>query len=101
MARARALFLTAASLEGAAAIIEVAKALNPNVHIYVRATYLADVGALRAAGASSVVAAEAEVALAMATELLELLGASPDHIDRERDRVSEELRSQTEVGAKA
>jgi monovalent cation:H+ antiporter-2, CPA2 family len=98
MAQARALFLTAASQEGAAAIIQAAKSLNPSAHVYVRASYLAEVGALRAAGAASVVAAEGEVAVAMATQLLEHLGASPDHIDRERDRVYLELGRRTEPG---
>lgn len=89
--RARALFLTAAALEDVAEIIRAAKALRPDINVHVRASYLADVAALQGAGASSVIAAEGEVAVAMATELLERLGATPDHIDRERDRVYLEL----------
>jgi CPA2 family monovalent cation:H+ antiporter-2 len=89
---ARGLFLTSASLEGIAEVIRVAKEVNPKASIYVRAAFLADVPLLRQAGASYVVAAEGEVAVAMATELLENLGATPEQIDRERDRVYDELR---------
>jgi hypothetical protein len=47
--------------------------------------------ALRAAGAEQVFSGEAEIALAVTEAVLERLGASPEQIDRERDRVREEL----------
>ena len=57
----------------------------------VRANYLRDVPALRAAGAEAVFAGEGEVALAMTEAVLMQLGATPDQIDRERQRVHEAL----------
>jgi CPA2 family monovalent cation:H+ antiporter-2 len=57
----------------------------------VRELYLRDVPPLRAAGAEQVFAGEGEVALAMTEAVLRRLGATPDQIDRERDRVRAEL----------
>jgi CPA2 family monovalent cation:H+ antiporter-2 len=88
---ARALFLTAPSLEGSHDIIRVAKELNPTIRVYARSEYLRDVRELVDAGATSVVTAEGEVALAMAAALLGELGASPEQLDRERDRVHVKL----------
>ncbi|HEX6245717.1 MAG TPA: cation:proton antiporter, partial [Polyangiales bacterium] len=89
---AKALFLTSGNVTGAQDVIRVAKEVNAKLRVYVRTPFLAEVTALHSAGASSVIAAEGEVAVAMATELLESLGATPDQIDRERDRVYGALR---------
>jgi CPA2 family monovalent cation:H+ antiporter-2 len=72
-------------------IIQAAREINPRVHIFVRSVYLRDVPPLRAAGAEQVFAGEGEVALAMTEAVLRRLGATPDQIDRERDRVRAEL----------
>ncbi len=72
-------------------VIARARDLNPDVHIFVRGTYLRDVAPLRAAGAEQVFSGEGEVALAMTEAVLRRLGATPDQIDRERARVREEL----------
>ncbi len=85
--KARALFLTTPSFEGLADVIRTAKEANPEIRIYARSDYLSDVRDLMEAGATSVVTGEAEVALAMATALLESLGVSPEQLDLERDRV--------------
>jgi CPA2 family monovalent cation:H+ antiporter-2 len=61
------------------------------VHIFVRSVYLRDVPPLRSAGAEQVFSGEGEVALAMTEAVLRRLGATPDQIDRERDRVRAEL----------
>ena len=87
IAKARALFLTTPSFEGLADVIRTAKEVNPEIRIYARSDYLSDVRRLMEAGATSVVTAEAEVALSMATALLESLGVSPEQLDLERDRV--------------
>ncbi|MFT3927959.1 MAG: cation:proton antiporter [Myxococcales bacterium] len=87
LADARALFLTTPSFDGLAEIIRAAKEVNPEIQVYARSEFLGDVGNLTEAGADSVVTAEGEVALAMASELLTELGASPEELDRERDRV--------------
>ena len=72
-------------------IITGARAINPNVHIFVRSGYLRDVPPLRSAGAEQVFSGEGEVALAMTEAVLRRLGATPDQIDRERARVRGEL----------
>ena len=72
-------------------IIRVAREINPKVHVFVRSAYLRDVPPLRNAGAEQVFAGEGEVALAMTEAVLRRLGATPDQIDRERDRVRAEL----------
>jgi CPA2 family monovalent cation:H+ antiporter-2 len=73
------------------ATIRNAKALNPGVLVFARATHLLQTPSLRSAGASVVVSAEREVALAMVERLLLRLGATGDQLDRARDRVHEEL----------
>ena len=76
---------------GAREITEIARGLNPRVHIFVRSVYLRDVPPLRSAGAEQVFSGEGEVALAMTEAVLRRLGATADQIDRERDRVRAEL----------
>jgi len=73
------------------AVVQVAKALNPGIKILARSAYLSEVSASRQAGADLVVAAEVEVAFAMAEHLLRQLRATPDQIDRARDRLRREL----------
>jgi CPA2 family monovalent cation:H+ antiporter-2 len=72
-------------------VIKGARAINPNVHIFVRSNYLRDVPPLRSAGAEQVFAGEGEVALAMTEAVLHDLGATPEQIERERARAREEL----------
>jgi CPA2 family monovalent cation:H+ antiporter-2 len=76
---------------GSPEIIKGARAINPGVHIFVRGAYLRDVPPLRDAGAEQVFSGEGEVALAMTEAVMRRLGATPDQIDRERDRVRNEL----------
>jgi CPA2 family monovalent cation:H+ antiporter-2 len=92
LTRAAALFLTAARLEGASELIRGARELKPDLRVFVRTEYQRDVPALEQAGASTVVSAEGEVALAMASALLDQLGASPEQIEKGRDRAHEVLR---------
>jgi CPA2 family monovalent cation:H+ antiporter-2 len=91
VATAVGLILSAASLEGAAETIRMARQINPGILIVARSAYLGEHRALRAAGADVVFADEAEVALAMTESVLERLGATPEQIDRERARVRAEL----------
>ena len=72
-------------------IIKLARDINPKLHTFVRSAYLRDVPPLKRAGAEQVFAGEGEVALAMTEAVLRRLGATPDQIDRERDRVRAEL----------
>jgi CPA2 family monovalent cation:H+ antiporter-2 len=92
IAEADNLIFTSAGMADGREAIRLAKALNRHVHVLARAPYLRDVPALRAAGAEGVVAAEGEVALALTEMVLHRLGATPDQIDHERERVRSELR---------
>jgi monovalent cation:H+ antiporter-2, CPA2 family len=76
---------------GSPDIIRSARAINPDVHIFVRGAYLRDVPQLRNAGAEQVFSGEGEVAMAMTEAVMRRLGATPDQIDRERARVRGEL----------
>jgi monovalent cation:H+ antiporter-2, CPA2 family len=76
---------------GAAEVIRVARTLNPGVHTFVRGSYLRDVPALSQAGAQRVFTGEGEVALAMTEAVLRDLGATPEQIERERERARQEL----------
>ena len=76
---------------GAPETIRAARELNPEQHIFARGAYLRDVPALRRAGAEHVFSGEGEVALAMTVAVLRRLGATPDQIDRERQRLHGEL----------
>ncbi|HEY5616343.1 MAG TPA: cation:proton antiporter [Vicinamibacterales bacterium] len=76
---------------GAPETIRVARELNPPLHVFARGAYLRDVPKLRGAGAEDVFSGEGEVALAMTEAVLRRLGATPDQIDRERQRLHGEL----------
>ena len=89
------LILTAVGMADGRETIRNAKDLNPDIHVLARAPYLRDLPPLREAGAETVVSAEGEVALALTEMILHRLGATPDQIDHERDRVRSELRPAT------
>jgi CPA2 family monovalent cation:H+ antiporter-2 len=76
---------------GAPETIRAARELNQALHTFARGAYLRDVPQLRGAGAEHVFSGEGEVALAMTEAVLRRLGATPDQIDRERERVHGEL----------
>jgi CPA2 family monovalent cation:H+ antiporter-2 len=84
-------FIVSGADTGAPETIRAARELNPDAQIFVRAGYLRDVAALRAAGAQHVFSGEGEVALTMTEAVLQRLGATPDQIDRERQRAHEAL----------
>lgn len=87
---AAGLIISSSSAE-AAAIIQVARGLNPDVRILTRSVYLAESDPLRKAGADAIFSGEGEVALSMADYLMEQLGATDEQIDRVRDRVRKDL----------
>jgi|RhiMethySRZTD1v2_1073278.scaffolds.fasta_scaffold57191_3 monovalent cation:H+ antiporter-2, CPA2 family len=88
---AGSLILSAAGLQASAEVIRLARVLNPAIRILARAAYVRDSPALHQAGAEYVFSGEGEVALAMTEALLRSLGATPEQIDRERDRVHRDL----------
>ena len=89
------LILTSNGMADGRETIRHAKELNPEIHVLARASYLRDLPALRDAGAEIVVSSEGEVALALTEMILQRLGATPDQIDHERERVRSELRSKS------
>lgn len=91
--RASAMMLTA-RMSGSEEAVRLARELNPKIRVLARVDFLRDVSALRRAGADVVFAGESEVALTMTEFLLRQLGADPEQIDRERDRMRSELTGQ-------
>jgi CPA2 family monovalent cation:H+ antiporter-2 len=89
--QARSLILSASDMNNSEEVIRVARELNPKVRILARAVYARQISALRQAGADTVFSAEGEVALAMTEEILRGLGATPEQVDRERERVHADL----------
>jgi CPA2 family monovalent cation:H+ antiporter-2 len=86
-----ALVLSSSTMHGTAETIRSARELNPRVLIFARSTYLREGDELRQAGADLVFSGEGEIAMAMTESMLRQLRATPDQIDRERERVRSEL----------
>lgn len=99
--RAATLILTSSGMHHAEEIIRQAHDLNPQIHVLARCAYLSERPALRKVGADGIFASEAEVALAMTESLLRFLGAVPEQIDRERERVRADLSEDTPLVADA
>ena len=90
--------LSVSGLRGAEEVIRLAREINPRIHILARTRYLADIPAVRRAGADRVFSGEGEVALAMTESVLADLGATPEQIDRERAQVHDDLFSAEGLG---
>jgi CPA2 family monovalent cation:H+ antiporter-2 len=91
VARAGSLMLGSAGMANSAEVIRAARGLNSRVRVLARASYLRDVTMLKEAGANSVYSGEGEVALAFIEDILDSLGATPEQIDRERERAHRDL----------
>ncbi|AMV25077.1 Inner membrane protein YbaL [Gemmata sp. SH-PL17] len=89
--QAGSLILSASGLKGAEEVVRLARELNPAIRVLARSAYLRERADLRKAGADEVFAGEGEVALAMTESVLRELGAAPEQIDRERERVRTDL----------
>lgn len=85
------LILTSAGMNHSAETIRAARALNPRIRVLARSGYLRGVEPLTATGADAVYSGEGEVTLAFVEDILEVLGATPEQIDRERDRAHRDL----------
>ena len=90
-ANAGALILGSAGMDKGMDIIRTARQLNPDIRVLARASYLRDIASLKDAGANAVYSGEGEVALAFIEDILDTLGATPEQIDRERERARREL----------
>lgn len=86
---AEALVLSTSSIQSVREVIRIARELNPEIRILVHTTYVKESPHLLSQGVDHVFSGEGEVALAMTTYLLQHLGATPEQIDRERNRVGE------------
>jgi CPA2 family monovalent cation:H+ antiporter-2 len=91
MEQAIAFVLTSVGMQGSSESIRLARKINPKVRVLVRAGYLRELPSLRKAGADVVFSGEGEVALTMTEFLLRQLGASEEQIDRQRQRIRDEL----------
>ena len=88
---AETLILSAAGMATTPEIIRAARELNRRIKVIARTTYLRDNPSLQKAGADFVLSGEGEVGLAMTEVVLRDLGATPEQVDRERDRIRREL----------
>ena len=70
-------------------IVEVARAINPNLRIHT--TYLRVAENLKSEGVSAVFSGEREVAVAMTEHLMRDFGATDEQIDRERRKLRERM----------
>jgi monovalent cation:H+ antiporter-2, CPA2 family len=95
VAKAGSLILGSAGMANSATVIRAARALNPRVRVLARASYLRDVAPMKAAGANRVYSGEGEVAIAFVEDILDTLGATPEQMDRERERAHRELSTGT------
>ena len=87
--RAKAVAITFAQDQSVIKLIRVIRDLAPNIHILVRGGSEADIGQLRAAGASDVVPEIAEGSLMLAANLLGIAGVSREQVQRRVDEVRE------------
>jgi CPA2 family monovalent cation:H+ antiporter-2 len=91
IATAGTLILTSAGMSQSEEVIRLAREMNPKVYVLARAAYLRGLESLRQAGADAVFSGEGEVALAFNEAILNRLGATPEQMDRERERAHDEL----------
>ena len=91
VANADTLILTSAGMGSASEVIRMAREMNPSIQVLARAQYLRDLPDLLKAGADQVFTGEGEVALSLTETILDRLGATPEQIDRERDRAHRDL----------
>lgn len=91
IADAGTLILSSSGMQHPESVIRMARELNPSIRVLARTNYAAEIPALRQAGAVRVFSGEGEVALAFIEAILVPLGATPEQIDRERDRFREDV----------
>lgn len=91
MNRADFVVLSASGLRNSQEVIRLARECNPRIRVFARATYLREIPSLKKAGADVVFTGEGEVAMTMTEFILRQFGASGEQVDRERDRIRNEL----------
>ncbi len=88
---ALSLILSTAGMPGSQELIRLAREFNPKIRVFARSVHLREAATLRRAGADVVFSGEGEVALAMTEFMLRQVGATPEQIDFERDRIRREF----------
>jgi CPA2 family monovalent cation:H+ antiporter-2 len=91
VANAKYLLLTIPDLQTRTVIVLVARELNPELKIFVRARYMEERAWLEEIGATEVCFEEAEAAIGLASLLLREVGADEDRIRLERRRIRTRL----------
>ncbi|HOQ47226.1 MAG TPA: cation:proton antiporter [Bryobacteraceae bacterium] len=91
VAAADTLILSAPGASESYEIIRVAREINPRIQVLARSQFLSQTSALREAGADLAFSGEAEVAIAMVDAILQRVGATPEQMDKERERTRTEL----------
>lgn len=89
--KARYLLITPPDILATMPVIVAARTLNANIRIMVRARFLADRTMLEEVGASAACFDEAEAAVALAENLLREVGAPPQRIDEEANKIRDEF----------
>jgi CPA2 family monovalent cation:H+ antiporter-2 len=90
------LLITIPDLQTRTVIVIVARELNPDIKVFVRARYLEERAWLEEIGASEVCFEEAEAAIGLATLLLREVGAEDDRVRQEIRRIRARLAFQSE-----
>jgi CPA2 family monovalent cation:H+ antiporter-2 len=90
------LLITIPDLQTRTVIVLVARELNPDIKVFVRARYLEERAWLEEIGASEVCFEEAEAAIGLAALLLREVGADEDRVRREIRRVRARLAFQAD-----
>jgi CPA2 family monovalent cation:H+ antiporter-2 len=94
IAGAESLIVSSSGAEGTTEAIRVAREINPGIHVIARSDFAGQAAGLKKAGADEVFSGEGEVALAITGSVLRRLGATPEQLDGERERIREELSGQ-------
>ncbi len=90
-ATADTLVISAPGTDESPEIIRAAREINPRIQVLARSLFMSQAGTLRGAGADLAFSGEAEVAMAMVDAILQRVGATPEQMDKERERARTEL----------
>ena len=91
VAGAASMIFSASGAAGNREAVRIARRVNPAIHIVARADFLRDAALLKQAGADEAFTGEGEVALAIASSILEKLGSTPEQMDEAREHIRLEL----------
>lgn len=90
VARAKAVVVTIPDAAAAEAAVQAARTCSPDAYIVVRTRYVREVPRLRALGANSVVPEEFETSLELASQSMEVMGASEWGIAQQKHIIRED-----------